>query len=337
MNSKQLPLGQPMMRGFHFYGYPLSILAMHEQAQGWIHSNFIQLCLYRDYLDDFVVPIAPYLYDYACNPWLTVQRIQRDLLKSFAIGIESFLIEAIDKGRYVHLNVDEYYIPQRGSYLNAHFAHDILVFGYDLEARTFDVLGYTELRQFEATKVSMDEFRTAYEHLDHIENWSNEILLYEFNDKGSYEFNPRLVGELIEDYLFSRNTSERMYMLQTPYDRVYGLSIYPHLKEYFRLLLNGEIKVDVKYLAIPYDHKKAMLARILYLEERGDVPPEKMFSARYRAVEQQALALRNGFLRYTLDYDPARIERIVGQLDAHAAAEAEILQELVEVLRGAEY
>ncbi|KEO84420.1 hypothetical protein [Tumebacillus flagellatus] len=333
MKSKQLPLGKPIIHGFQFYAYPLSILAVHEEARPWLHSNFLQLCFYRDFEEGFVVPIAPYLYDYAVNPYLSVQRIQRETLKTFKTSILEFIRESIDRGWYLHLNIDQYHIPRREHYGNTHFAHDILVYGYDEETRMFDVLGFRDDLAFAPSQVSFEEFEAAYLSLDHIKNWSEEIVLYKFNPDGKFEFNVNLVADHLEEYLTGRNTSERVYMFGEVYDRAYGMDLYPHLKRYLQTLIAGDIWYDIKYLHILWEHKKCLLALVGYLEEQGHLDPALGYLAAVRELEQQAMSFRNAMLRAGMVENMTRLNNVHDSLDAFADKERELLTKLVASMR----
>lgn len=333
MKKVQLPLGVPPMRAMQFYAYPLVILAQHEEAWPWIHSNYIQLCFYKNFEEGFVVPFAPYVYDYATNPMLTVQRIQREMLAVFQTDIVRFAKESLDLGHYVYLNIDQFYIPRRNHYQRQNFAHDILVFGYDEEAEEFEVLGFREDFQFAPSRVSYAEFEAAYRSLDVIENWSEEICLYRLNPKPKFQFDPKLLADRLEEYLLGTNTSERFYEIGETYDRAYGMQAYPYLKKYFQALMEDRIWYDVKYTHVLWEHKRAMTLRLQFLEERGDVDPAEGLLEAARQVEQQALTFKNIFMRVGIDHDLSRLSKIVEGLDSMAQAESELLERLIAALR----
>lgn len=335
--AKTLPLAKPLMHGFNFYAFPLAILGNYEQAQSWIHSNFMNIELYYNFLDGHVLPISPCFFNYAYNPnpWISEQRLHRDHLATFGIPINELIIDSINKGYYVFLNVDEHYLPNRDITGESHAVHDNLIFGYDKEAETFDVLGFRANGVFGTSKVSFADFEMAYQHVAEIENWNQDIRLLKFNEKASYKFDIRLVADLIEDYLLSRNTYERFYMATDPYavDNVYGMDIYEHLKTYFRLLLDGKIWLDAKYLHMLWEHKKGMVARIQYMEENGYLDKGLGLSARYVEIESRMLVLRNILIRYSIDFKTERLEKIIDSLDAVAHDEKAILQQLIGEMR----
>lgn len=336
--AKTLPITKPLMHGFNYYGFMLAILGSYEQAESWIHSNFTNMELYHKFPDGHTLPIAPCLLHYHDNPnpWLSEQRLHRDHLATFGIKINDLLIDSINKGYYAYLNIDEFYIPDRGSYGERNFAHDILVFGYDLEAEVFDVLGFKANGMFAPTQVPFAEFEQAYLSLDNIDNWRDDIRLMKFNEQGQYKFQPHLVADQLEDYLLSRNTYERFYAATDPYtwDLVYGLSIYEHLKTYFGLLIEEKIWLDIKYLHNLWEHKKGMIERIKYMEKHQILDAGLGYSARYQEIEQRVLTFRNMVFRCSIDFKMERLQKIIDGLDVLAHDEAEILRGLIGELRG---
>jgi len=73
-------------------------------------------------------------------------------------------------GYYVDIHLDQYYLPKDDEYghESVHFYHDTLVFGYDREQKTFDILGYTPF--FWAETVSFEQFDQAYRNCP-VERW----------------------------------------------------------------------------------------------------------------------------------------------------------------------
>jgi hypothetical protein len=334
MSAKRLSYGKPLIHGFTFYAYPLAILAQEERALDWIHSNFIQFCIRKDLFEGFPVPLNPYVYDHTAIPWLRTQRIYRKYFEGLHIDIVDFICQSIDLGWFVDVVMDEYYIPNRMKYKQEALAHETLVFGYDKETRMFDLLGFDGQMRFTETQASFEEVAEAFNMYVPTHNWNAQILLYQFNDEASYQFHPLLVANVIEDYLLSRNTSERMFMMIEPYDKcVFGLDVYAKLEEYFQLILEKQLGHDYRYLHVFWEHKKSMLARIGYMEEKGWIDPASGFSERYAHIEKEMLTVRNSSLFFMIDSKETRLDFIQKQLKSLRKQEAEILWDLVREMR----
>lgn len=213
--------------------------------------------------------------------------------------IVDFVVDSIDRGYYVYLNVDEYFIPDRGCYHKQHFSHDTLVHGYDLESRTFKILGFNKIGSYESTDVSFKEFSQSYHSLDKIENHCHQIYLYQYNQDGKYDFNAKLVKETLEDYLYSRNTSERFSMLAEPWDRAYGMESYDCLQKYFQDLLANKIHTDIRHLHILWEHKSCMRLRTEYMYENGFIENPNFIEAA-KLIEHKAFMVKKLFLKYFL-------------------------------------
>ena len=51
------------------------------------------------------------------------------------------LIMYIDRGYYIYMELNEYYIPNRPAYKNHNFYHDLLIYGYNKSNQNHDAAG----------------------------------------------------------------------------------------------------------------------------------------------------------------------------------------------------
>ena len=329
MGKKKLPIEKPPVYGYQFYAYPLAIILNHEEAYPWFYSNYIQVAFDKEFKSP--VPFCFYMYDHTICPWLKVQKLQRDLIKFTNQDIIDFVIKSLNENYYVYLNVDEYYIPDRRTYKKRHFSHDILVYGYDINSETFDVLGFNKNVSFKSSKVSFSEFRKSYLYLENIENECNQVYLYKFNPEGEYEFNKKLVIESLEDYLHSRNTSEKFSMLLEPWERFYGMESYKQLYNYFEALIQGEVYIDIRNTHILWEHKKVMASRINFMLENQIIETKIYQDA--KKIEDRALIIRNMFVKYSLVKDNDIILKIVDRLEGLKNDEEKLIKDLINALK----
>lgn len=329
MNRKILAITKPPANGYQFYSYPLAIILNHEESYPWFYSNFIQLAFDKNIFAP--VPLCFYMYDYACNPWLNVHRLQRETFSMLDKEIVDFVVDSIDRGYYVYLNVDEYFIPDRGDYQKKHFSHDTLVYGYDLGLRTLKILGFNKVGAYESSEVSFNEFSQSYHYLDKIENNCNQIYLYQYNQAGKYDFNAKLVKETLEDYLYSRNTSERFSMIAEPWDRAYGMESYEYLQKYFQNLLANKVHTDIRLLHILWEHKSCMKLRTEYMYENGFIEnPNDVETA--KLIEHKAFMVKKLFLKYFLTEKKEIIETVSQLTDEIKELEAVFIEDLISGL-----
>lgn len=329
--KKVLPVNKPLSTCYQFMAFPLAILSKREECEPWIFNNFIQACFHKDY-NNAPVPSYFYIFDFAINPWLQVQRLQRDIIKSMNINIIELIKNAIDMEYYVTLNVDEFYIPERIAYQKFHHTHDILVHGYDDETETLMVLGFNEKMSFEVTTVRYWEFQKAFENLDHIKNNCHQLFLYKYNPEGKYTFNIPLLIESLEDYLYSRNTSNKFSMVSEPWVRAYGMECYDYLKCYLNDFLIGNAKFDIRYLHFLYEHKLFMRERIKFLIKNNFLEDEDLVEE-YQGIVETAILFRDIMLKNREEVNPIAVKKIINHIDNLAKYEFNILEKILVQLK----
>ncbi|REK74757.1 hypothetical protein [Paenibacillus paeoniae] len=276
--KKQLPIHlKPEIVCYSSHAKILSILATDDCFKGWFHNNYIHMCCQKDFktgngihLDFYMGPAKDFTF-YPINPWLFSQVIKKDLLNGMTDNVVDFVIQCIDLGYYVDIHLDQYHLPKDEEYGHepTHFYHDTLIFGYDREQRSFDILGYTPF--FRAEKVSFDQFEKAYRDCP-VERWYTVFYLYSYQPmpdsrKSREGLDVPLIKESLESYLGSRNISRQFAMIEFEYrDFAYGMETYTYLRKNYG---TGEYWGDIRPMYALWEHKKCMLQRIEVLYERG--------------------------------------------------------------------
>lgn len=324
--TKVLPIQKPPIFGYHFYSYPLAIILNYESSYPWFYSNYIQLAFDRD--RNAPVPFCFYMYDYAIVPWLTTHRLSRDVYALTDKPIVDFVKGALDKGYYVYLNLDEYFVPDRFTYNKEHFSHDSLVYGYHSDTDSFDILGFNDKGVYAPSQIAFQDFDASFRYLDLMDNQCNQIVLYQYKEDAQYDFNQKLVRETLEDYLFARNTSERFSMVESPWERAYGIEIYDLLLKYFDILAKGETAPDVRHVHILWEHKHCMKLRIEYMFAR-EIIRESQLVEQAVYLEGQAMKLKNNFLKYLINCNPDLLASMMQLIEDIRELEKVLLPELI--------
>ena len=291
--DKYLELGVPVSNCYQFMAFPLAILSLHSQSEDWIYSNFIQICFD---LNLSPIPYYYYIYDYTISPWLDVQRLQKDILQANSINLLSFIENSLNINYYVYCFVDEYYIPNRISYMKYHYFHDILINGYDSQLKQFNIFGYDEKYILASTMVSYDAFQSAITYENSNDPYLSQIILYKFKSNGNYSFSMESFIEQLNEYLNGINSSKRFGILRDPWDRVYGIDSYHCLTKYLEKRLIDKNFIDIRIFHFLYEHKKLMQQRIDYLLRNGLIN-DKRFLDDWSVLVTQAEMIRNKILR----------------------------------------
>ena len=351
--KKHLPVQGPPIASYLFYLHPLSILTGHGEAHlPWLYSTFIQLVHFpgrevKFFLQPFV-PSNPmrYVYGTTC-PWLDVQLMNQEIVLGRVGEAPEFVMDCIERGRYVQLDVDFFHVPGRAEYRSRHFLHEILICGYDAGDEVFSVSGLTGRGQFGLSQVSFGELKRALstpreelfpEEGTELPSWYRRMLaerpmvcLYRYVPEASFTLDPTVVAEWIGDYVEGRESARRFRSLATPKEEGrWGLQVYEYLDESLRHVMDGGSADLTIPLRVMWEHKKLMLARIEYLGERGIIDGSRCHAREYGEVEQRMGKARLLYLKWEGQRRDGQLERVRRLLAEVAEAERGVLTRLLE-------
>lgn len=314
---------------YHFESFPLAIISNYKEALPWIHSNYIQLAFHKDFINA-PVPFKFYLLDYTMVPWLTVQKLDREIYPLVNEDIINFIKKALDLEYYIYLNVDEYYIPHRVAYKKIHKSHDILIFGYDDETSEFSVLGYNEKYLFAKTKVSFELFREGFLGLNTINNNCTQIYLYKFKKNSNYTFRLTTVIDSLKEYLLSIDSSEKFNSIAEPEDLVFGIKCYDYLDKYLEIVYIENKEIDIRYLQKLLEHKVCMFRRIKYLEQEKYLNESSNCYNMYNKVVKDAKHIKLLAMKFNKTYDTVTLLSIQEKIQLLKQIESDILFKVVK-------
>ncbi|UHA74012.1 BtrH N-terminal domain-containing protein [Paenibacillus sp. 481] len=330
MTVKELELAIPPIIGYQYVAYPLCTVLTRQEGIPWFYSNFIHLYCHFD-LDGSraarSLPLTFYGEDFLRCPWLTTQKIERESILDSPRGVVNFLVDCIDSGYTVSLYVDEFYIPRRRVYQQTHYAHDILIYGYDQAKRTFFVLGYDEEMQFRKTSVPFHELEQGFRDLEWTDNYKEQVYLFRFNKKGSYDLDPAFIQHSLQDYVSARNVSLRDRATCNTVEAAFGIDVYPTLIHNLPVLAQRR---DIRPIHILWEHKKVMGLRIAYLCEQGLLPDS--LGNCFQPIEEQASDLRHQMMKYALTGDDFILGKGIKQINELMESEKRVLEAVIEAL-----
>ncbi|MET3846942.1 hypothetical protein [Paenibacillus sp. OAE614] len=335
MDFKVLPIANPPISSYANHAFYLSVLSCSDDYLGWFFSNYIQLkCVdYRrgSIWFDFYTLDPAYHY----NPLLTTtsQVLQREMLSISEIDIVDFIINCIDADFYVHINIDESYIPQSPRYKQSPFFHPVFIYGYNRLKRSFNVSGFFNNYKYESVLVDFDLVKQGYTNAkpDHNNLWINRLQLYKKNPSSSYEFDINCVIEGLKEYHGSIPSDQKIRHFEKPdQEAFFGLKTYEYLEEYLDIHQNNTYGVDIRPFHVLWEHKKTMNARLNYMNRFGT--DLDIFISQYDSLEKRALEVRNMVLKYNITRESGMLARLKCSLNNIFIKEKNILEEMIPVL-----
>ncbi len=318
MKIYKLPIIIPPIIGYLHHAHPLSIILNYKESHEWFYSNYIQLCCEIG-LEGKRIPFNFYGYEASLPeknyPFLNIEKISKNVIQLTQLDICTFLIKCIDLGYYVRASIDRYYIKTfTKDYKENHKYHEVLLFGFDNDEKTFLAYGYVD-GFFKEAKISFHDFSQAFLNCLSQVAYQNDVYLFKYNGTYQYQFDINLVTELLNDYLCSNNTSKRLSMFKNPLNLAFGIRVYHYIKQSIEVLFDNKHNYDIRPLHILWEHKKVMIERIKFMEMHGYIRKGKYPISLYYNIEKEVLILRNKLIRYKITEETKILKDILNAID----------------------
>ena len=132
---------QKKMTTYLHRSLPMCIILSNENYKGWYYTNFVQIM--SNTLDNgdvelnYITPRDGYI-DVAEVNCLGYPMLYYDT------DFVSYVIENINRGYYLVVHIDEFYIPDKWAYEEIHFVHASLIYGYNQEKRELYGIGFDD-------------------------------------------------------------------------------------------------------------------------------------------------------------------------------------------------
>ncbi|MCX8132096.1 MAG: BtrH N-terminal domain-containing protein [Clostridia bacterium] len=333
--KKSLLMKDPPVTLYPHIANKLSILLNYEETLPWFYSNFIQMWASKSGPKGYWADFSMFSRNRFC-PFFKVSLINRKFMESKWDSIIDFVIESIDFGFYVYLNIDTYYIPVYENYLKQHSRHDIFIYGYDKEKKILNTADFFILQKYSHADVGFDDFEQSYVnyHLTGEADFVHGIELYTF-EKEEYKFDIYNTAKSINEFLLSKNTmiASDWEVFDDKDDIVYGLQVYDVLHDYLLKVYKGETYLDIRPFHMLYDHKTIMLQRIKYLEKSNYLSSTEQLTNAYSELQTQCLSIRNKIIKALLLEDVSILEKSLNKLKMISEKEKWAMETMLNSLK----
>lgn len=339
----KLPICFPppvLLFAHHFI--PTTIICAYDNTLDWYYSNFIQLCIPRQFN-----PRAEFLNFYPAfmteqnSVFLTLYKLNEKLASINENNLIDHIIDWLNNNFYFVSFINGAEIP--GTFLHSVKDDRLLeafIFGYDREEELFQLLGFNRLREIKVINITFNDFKKAFFSSktkklleEPVWTFGDEfcITLYQFNKNAKYKLDRGHIANQIKEYLNSENSATHYRVLNTnKIDYLFGMDIYEVLIDY---LSEKELsKIDFKIFHGLWEHKRIMMERIKYLTGLNYLTNSNNYADRYSSIEKQAQHIRMLSLKFRKTFDKEIIKRISNSMYTIKADETVILQEFYKDL-----
>lgn len=320
----------------------LSNLNICESAKAWYMTNYIQFyCLSSSRIHKN----QKYFYknvhiSQPKNPFVQM-KITSSIFHSSSMIID-YVIRQIEKGRYVKIQLDHFYLPEYKFYNDEHIYHTEFVYGYDLDNKLFNIIGSSNLSMggFERKTVTFEDFIKAYKSTRKAKPLKT-ITAMEIRTDKVYHFSSKKCCEWLGLYIGSKQKMKnKIVAINDKHSKynIYGINTYNELIKILKSEFdsNDECSLNsIKYLQAFADHKKIMLQRIEYLEKRQDITKEQFKSVYYdySDIVDEFNIIINLYIKLFLSGKKNNAEKIIFKLEKLNQKEEDVLILLLSFLK----
>ncbi len=263
------------------WSLPLCVVLAHDKFLPWFYNKFIQIFSHTNE-NGFV--LLNYLENY--NNICEIGKYQGlgvNVLKNIP-SIIDFVIENINNGYYLIINLDESLLPNKTAYGSDHFIHESLIYGYDNEIGQIKAIGFNENHMFTKIEFEYDLFVKAYESAKinyretsmHCE-WAS-IRLVKINESDNeYPFSLQVFTQELKNYLFSIQDKAKTYIYDLEHkggSYECGFKVYDVYINNLKKMLDGIFTMDYRATHLLAEHKRCIYNRLVFIMSKYDMPTE---------------------------------------------------------------
>lgn len=285
--KKILPIQEPIINSTIHQAMIFSVMPMYEECMPWLINNYISLfCLKNLYkqkrnrrgsVDFFYSLYGDWsMFEFSANPWLEYEAFSFTTMADSNIELIYLLEESLNKGKYIHISIDWFYVSIYEQYKIDHNIHHLFINGYDSEKRIFYVHDTYKKGKYASGEVSYEDLVAGFQALisnpEVTNNWQIGLFMFKVGMKNwhqahmdLYQLNLKLLVYFLKDYLRSCAHGFRCDDFE---NFCFGISCYDELILFVQKALDKAIDdIDFRGFCNMQDHKKVMLFRLQWLEK----------------------------------------------------------------------
>ena len=196
----ELPLIEPLIATYHRQGSGCAIIGSNPSIQNWYLNACVDMHCNRKFLRGYTTPEINIhksnIADIFCFQ-------KEETLVKYIKKLTCKIIKlALNDGKYVFFcRIDDYYIKGKTWYMERHFPHDGLIYGYDDSDKTFLMYAYDENWVYRCFKTPIKCFKKALNSKITTINNASITLLSTKSDK--IDLNLKEIRDKLKNYLAS--------------------------------------------------------------------------------------------------------------------------------------
>lgn len=274
---KVLEVAVPLITSYPMIANRFAILGIDTvNAQKYLSNNYINLiAIYNmdnkeNYMGTFIDTYLKSFYENC--PLLEYSGVIRHTVLQKYEKLTDFIENAINKGYYLYLILNNYFLKCSHSYNKNHRMHDTFIYGYDKDKKIVMVADFYNFK-YTNSIASYDEVNNSFLYYFYDPEYPGrqmgdiitQIKLTKAYNDIVYDININGIRQQLENYINSCNNCEILLegIFYEQYLKKYGLNYYETLNVY---LVDTGRELDHRWAYTLLDHKRAWLIRLKCLE-----------------------------------------------------------------------
>lgn len=305
----ELPLSKPVFTTYNYQGFDGAVIYNNPSLRNRHINDLIMIYCSTKFLSGYTTPeLKVPKSSFAFDPYIESQKINLQFLNGYTNRI---IHQIIDRGYYVVCwGIDDFYIDGKSWFQEKHFMHDLMIYGYDDENKTFSVLAYDQNWRFAPFKTPQKSLekgrRSAFKQNEFGVIWAIKPT------EETVEIDPVKIHDSISIYL------GHVYKKEKPAEkeRIWGIDAYIYLGMYLDKLIDRSIpyeRMDSRIFRLVWEYEKLMLERIIKLEDMFEFSGE--FSEDYKKIVKYADDIRMLYASYHMRRRDSILPKIKEILD----------------------
>ena len=269
-------------------------------------------------------------------------------------GIINIIQNEIDNNNYLHIWVDEKFIPTSNKFHRNHYVHPLMVYGYDAEKEIIKTVFFNAYKGQTLLDINYQDMINATLELEkYYYLGGSDVTLKETASSYSLSayiksiFHIDVFAQQLKNYFCCTTESGwewysscRAGVFECS-EKIFGIQIYKQLIKYFS---SRDLVNNIKYKSLHdfISHKKYLLDRLHYIQQTYPIPLTyidlvEKFACGYQSMENMRLAgiklqVKRGHHPTSLCTDPNYLRRLCETLLESYRIEMEVLPKLYKII-----
>ena len=305
MNKVILPITVNIPTSSYFaLSLQLGVILAHKETKEWYYENFINIYMERHNNICFTEMSFGMLCRYTTVFDYSVSKYEDTVHSNIVDRVRH---ELLDEQNYAYLYVDEYYISCKKAYMNYHFHHQALIYGFDDDKRVFNAIAFDKSGHFAELEYRYDEVVTGYEEAFKCEpetkNDTFGVVFFKIRPDFSHKLNPTHMIHSLAEYASGCVPKNLHYVqhnmpqvaFRQDYDCVFGLNVIKKTAALFQMIRPEEYTfVDFRRVHFLYEHAAMLLERFRYIGQAFSLDSTEYakFVSKYESITTQYMTIR---------------------------------------------